>query len=269
MGTNARNTVGLKLIQLSSDTYAIQHQCLLSPMKTVKIGEEMLIIYPDTVDPLIYPARLLELWQEGDVLFLKLWNYNKDKWELHAQDLTTEECLFSFISLPFITKLADVMTCRCNPESPMVTKPNISEQDQSKTANDRLKNKPKLPQPFYDSSGKKILEFISSSEIMLDLPFILTKNKRLKLNMPYLKTESSLSGNKVVAVRLLDFKVKEEIIQLSVQELENKRTYTLEWNMDYSGSYWLWSLSDFNSFFRHSLKQKFGKLNSNSNLILP
>ena len=74
MGTNARNTVGLKLIQLSSDTYAIQHQCLLAPMKTVKIGEELLIIYPDTIDPLIYPAKLLELWQEGDVLYLKLWN---------------------------------------------------------------------------------------------------------------------------------------------------------------------------------------------------
>ena len=98
MGTNARNTVGLKLIQLASDTYAIQHQCLLAPMKTVKIGEPMLIIYPDTVDPSIYPAKLLELWQEGDVLYLKLWNYKKDKWELHAQDLTTEDCLFSFVS---------------------------------------------------------------------------------------------------------------------------------------------------------------------------
>ena len=146
MGTNARNTVGLKLIQLASDTYAIQHQCLLAPMKTVKIGEPMLIIYPDTVDPSIYPAKLLELWQEGDVLYLKFWNYKKDKWELHAQDLTTEDCLFSFVSMPFITKLAEVMTCRCNPESPMVTKHNISEQDRSKTANDRLKDKPELPQ---------------------------------------------------------------------------------------------------------------------------
>jgi len=245
MGTNARNTVGLKLIQLASDTYVIQHQCLLAPMKTVKIGEPMLIIYPDTVDPSIYPAKLLELWQEGDVLYLKLWNYNKDKWELHAQDLTTEECLFSFISLPFITKLAEVMTCRCNPESPMVTKPDISEQDQSITANDRLKDKPELPQPFYNSYGKKILEFISSSEIMLDLPIISTRNKRLSINIPYLKVESSLSGNKSVAVRLLDIKIKEEIIHLRVQELESKRTYTLEWNMDYSGSYWLWSLSDF------------------------
>ena len=245
MGTNARNTVGLKLIQLASDTYVIQHQCLLAPMKTVKIGEEMLIIYPDTIDPLIYPAKLLELWQEGDVLFLKLWNYHKLKWQIYTQDLTKEDSLFSFVSIPFITKLAEVMTCRCNPESNVVTKPNVSEQDQSRTVSDPLKDKPDLPQPFYNSYGKKILEFISSSEIMLDLPFILTQKKRLRLNMPYLKIESSLSGNKSVAVRLLNIKVIKGIIYLSVQELESKRTYTLEWNMDYTGSYWLWSLSDF------------------------
>jgi len=216
-------------------------------MKTVKIGEEMLIIYPDTVDPVIYPAKLLELWQEGDVLYLKLWNYNKDKWELHAQDLTTEECLFSFISLPLITKLAEVMTCRCNPESPVVTKPTISEQDRSKTANDPLKDKPVLPQPFYNSSGKKVLEYISPSEIMLDLPFILTQNKRLKLNMPYLKAENCLSGNKISAIRLLNFETYDTIIVLSVQDLQSKKTFTLEYNMDSTSGYWIWSLSDFES----------------------
>jgi len=247
MGTNARNTVGLKLIQLASDTYVIQHQCLLSPMKTVKIGEPMLIIYPDTIDPLIYPAKLLELWQEGDVLFLKLWNYNKNKWEFYTQDLTTEDCLFSFVSIPFITKLAEVMTGRCNPESPMVTKPNISEQDQPKTANDRLKDKPGLPQPFYNSSGKMVMKYISTSEIMLDLPFILTKDKRLKLNMPYLKTENSLSGNKISAIRLLNFITYDTIIVLYVQDLQSKKTFSLEFNMDSTSGYWIWSLSDFES----------------------
>lgn len=248
MGTNARNTVGLKLIQLASDTYAIQHQCLLAPMKTVKIGEPMLIIYPDTVDPSIYPAKLLELWQEGDVLYLKLLNYKKDKWELYAQDLTTEDCLFSFISLPFITKLAEVMTCRCNPESPVATNSNISEQDQSRTVSDHLKNKPDLPHP-YNNAGKKILEFISSSEIMLDLPFILTQKKRLRLNMPYLKTENSLSGNKISAIRLLNFDTYDTIIVLYVQDLQSKKTFSLEYNMDSTSGYWIWSLSDFESLF--------------------
>ncbi len=205
----------------------------------------MLIIYPDTVDPSIYPAKLLELWQWGDVLYLKLWNYNKDKWELYAQDLTTEDCLFSFISLPFITKMAEVMTCRCNPESPVVTKPDISEQDQSRTVSDHLKNKPDLPQPFYNSSGKMVMKYISASEIMLDLPFIMTKDKRLKLNMPYLKTENSLSGNKVSAIRLLNFDTYDTIIVLYVQDLQSKKTFSLEYNMDSTSGYWIWSLSDF------------------------
>lgn len=257
MGTNARNTVGLKLIQLASDTYVIKHQCLLSPMKTVKIGEEMLIIYPDTVDPSIYPAKLLELWQWGDVLYLKLWNYKKDKWELHAQDLTTEDCLFSFISLPFITKLAEVMTVRCNPESPVVTKPNISEQDQSKTVSDPLKDKPELPQPFYNSAGKKILEFISTTEIVLDLPFILTRDKRLSINLPYLKIEQKLSGDDIDAIKLLRFEVSDGIIRLYVQELDSKKSYTLEWNMDViSNGFWLWQLADMETIIRLSTSTK-------------
>lgn len=249
MGTNARNTVGLKLIQLASDTYVIQHQCLLAPMKTVKIGEEMLIIYPDTIDPLIYPAKLLELWQEGDVLFLKLWNYHKLKWQIYTQDLTKEESLFSFISLPFITKMAEVMTGRCNPESSMINNPNVHEQDRSKTVSKSLKNKPDLPQPFYNSSGKKVLEFISSSEIMLDLPFILTQKKRLRLNMPYLKTENNLSGNKISAIRLLNFETYDTIIVLYVQDLQSKKTFSLEYNMDSTSGYWIWSISDLESLF--------------------
>lgn len=245
MGTDARNTVGLKLIQLSSNTYVIQHQCLLSPMKTVKIGELMLIVYPDTIDPLIYPARLLELWQKGDVLYLKLWNFRKGKWELYAQDLTTEDCLFSFVTLLFITKLAEVMTGRGKPESPMINKPNISEQDQSKTASGKLKDKPELPKPFYNSSGKIVMKCISASEIMLDLPFILTQNKRLKLNMPYLKTENNLSGNKISAIRLLNFDTHNTVIVLNVQDLQSKKTFRLEYNMDSTSGYWIWSLSDF------------------------
>jgi hypothetical protein len=245
MGTNARNTVGLKLLQLASDTYVIQHQCLLSPMKTVKIGEEMLIVYPNTVDPVIFDARLLELWQEGDVLFLKLWNFNHQKEDLYTQDLTTEDCLFSFVSMPFITKLSEVMADKSVLDSRELIKKNRNNHGQSLLTNESLNNIPDLPQPFFNSSGKLVMKYISESEILLDLPFILTQNKRLKLNMPYLKTESGLSGNKAVAVRLLDIKVREEIIQLFVQELDSKKSYTLEWNMDYTGSYWIWSLTDF------------------------
>lgn len=121
MGTNGRNTVGLKLIQLSSDTYVIQHQCLLAEMKTVKIGENMLIIYPETIDPLIYSAQLIDIWQQGDVLYLKLYNYHKGKGELYSQDLTTENCLFLFASMPFVYKLAEVITDNCKQNNKPVT----------------------------------------------------------------------------------------------------------------------------------------------------
>lgn len=250
MGTNARNTVGLKLIQLSSSSYAIEHQCVLSELKTLKIGERICVIYSNNADPFVFPARVMELWQEGDVLFLKLWNYRKDKWEIYTQDLTIEDCLFQFVSVPFISKMSEIMVDKGVLESRALDKP--SRQGQSLIANDNKIDKPELPQPFYNSSGEKILEYITPTEIRLSMPIILTQNKRLKLNMPYLKTESSLSGNKVVAVRLLDFKVKEEIIQLSVQELENKRIYTLEWNMDYIGSYWMWSISDLSTHLKRT-----------------
>ena len=138
----------------------------------------------------------------------------------------------------------------------MVTKPDISEQDRSKTANDRLKEKPELPQPFFNSSGKKVLEYISSSEIMLDLPFILTQKKRLRLNMPYLKTENNLSGNKISAIRLLNFYTYDTIIVLYVQELQSKKTFSLEYNMDSTSGYWIWSLSDFESLFEISQANK-------------
>lgn len=101
------------------------------------------------------------------------------------------------------------------------------------------------PAAYYNASGKKIMELESPSEIKLDLHFINTQNKRLKLNMLYLKTENNLSGNDITTIRLLNFEVIDDIIQLLVQELETKRTYTLEWNMEYDGDYWLWRLTDF------------------------
>lgn len=102
-----------------------------------------------------------------------------------------------------------------------------------------------FPQAYNNSSRKKVLEFVSTSEIKLDLPFINTQNKRLKLNMLYLKIENNLSDNDITTIRLLNFEVIDDIIQLLVQELETKRTYTLEWNMEYDGNYWLWRLADF------------------------
>ena len=102
-----------------------------------------------------------------------------------------------------------------------------------------------LPKPFFNSFGKKVLEFISPTEIVLDLPFIMTRNKRLSINLPYLKIEQKLSGDDIDAIRLLNFDESDGFIRLYVQELESNKSYTLEWNMEYTGSYGLWSLTDF------------------------
>jgi hypothetical protein len=245
MGTNARNTVGLKLIQLASDTYVIQHQCVLSEMKTLRIGERICVIYSNNSDPFVFPARVLELWQEGDVLFLKLWNYRKDKWEIYTQDLSIEDCLFQFVSIPFITMLSEVMVDKSVLESRVLNNQNQNRQGQSFISNESLKSKPDLPQSFFNSSGKMVMKYISESVIELNLPFILTKDKRLKLNMPYLKTENCLSGNKISAIRLLNFDTYDTIIVLYVQDMQSKKTFSLEYNMDSTSGYWIWSLSDF------------------------
>lgn len=114
-----------------------------------------------------------------------------------------------------------------------------------------------LPEPFFDSSGKKVLQFISATEIQLDLEFIMTRDKRLIINMPYLKTENKLSGNEIDAIRLLNFVINKCIIQLYVQELKSKKAYTLEWNLDYAGSYWQWSLADFETILTSPIRNTY------------
>jgi len=36
-------------------------------------------------------------------------------------------------------------------------------------------------------------------------------------------------------------------IYLNVQELDTQQTYTLSWNMEYTGNYYLWALADFDT----------------------
>jgi len=74
-------------------------------MKTIKIGEVLYIIYSGTVDPVIYTARLLDLWQINDVLYLKLWNYKKNKMEMY---LVKGDSPFLFVSMSFIDCLSDL-----------------------------------------------------------------------------------------------------------------------------------------------------------------
>jgi hypothetical protein len=98
---------------------------------------------------------------------------------------------------------------------------------------------------YINSSGRKVLEYIPPVSIMLDLPHILSRDKILTINMPYLKLEKKIAGNDIVAIRLIDFDDKDGIISLYVQELKSKKTYSLSANMDYEGDIWMWSMADY------------------------
>ena len=110
MERNENDSIGLNIIQLAADTYVVQHPCILAEMKTIKIGEDFCIIYSNNTDPVVYLARILDLWQVGNVLYLKLWNYRKDKMEMYLQDLSKDESLFLFVSMLFINQLSKIMT---------------------------------------------------------------------------------------------------------------------------------------------------------------
>ena len=96
-----------------------------------------------------------------------------------------------------------------------------------------------LSQHTQNSSNTK-LEYLPPNSIVLDLPFVLTLNKKLTINMPYLLLE----GNHSIAVRLLEVSDADAVVYLRVQELQSLKTYVLSWNLNYEGSYWLWSLAD-------------------------
>lgn len=70
--------------------------------------------------------------------------------------------------------------------------------------------------------------------------------------MPYLKTENKLSGNNITAIRLLDFEAFDGLVQFQIQELKTKNIYNIDWNMDYDGSFWMWSISDLSAHLKRT-----------------
>ncbi len=100
---------------------------------------------------------------------------------------------------------------------------------------------------YTNSSGRKILQYFPPDSLMIDLPFILTKNKMLTRKMPYILLEKKVVGEYIAAIRLVDFNDKDGIVLLELQELLSDKIYTLSWNMEYTGEWWLWSLADFQS----------------------
>lgn len=86
----------------------------------------------------------------------------------------------------------------------------------------------------------------SQDTFTLDRPFILTKDKNLIIGMPYLYRE----GSHTAAVRLLKKWREDDIIYLDVEELQSPRSFTISWNLDYCGSYYLWTLADLHTIMK-------------------
>ncbi len=103
-----------------------------------------------------------------------------------------------------------------------------------------MKEIPQHP-PANEYSHLNIIVYFRPDCIRLDLPFILTRDKKLTIGMPYLYSE----GNHSSAIRLLNVWDEGGIVYLQVQNLATTRTYTISWNLDYNGEFWLWSLADF------------------------
>ena len=105
-----------------------------------------------------------------------------------------------------------------------------------------------INQPYINAAGHKVLEYISSDSIILDLPFILTTGKRLTKWMPYLKLEKKVIGEDVAAIRLLGYQDYQGVIYLNIQDLKTNRCYNITWNMEIdSDGWWFWSLADFDT----------------------
>jgi len=102
--------------------------------------------------------------------------------------------------------------------------------------------------PYINGEGHKVLEYLSSDTIFLDLPFIMTQGKRLVKGMPYLKVEKKTIGEDIAAIRLLNYQDYQGVIYLNVQDLKTNRCYNLSWNMEIdSDGWWFWSLADFDT----------------------
>ncbi len=93
------------------------------------------------------------------------------------------------------------------------------------------------------SSISNKLKYLPDNSAILDMPFILTRKKRLVKGMPYIKLEKWLADSKIQAIRLLDVWDADNIVYLRIQDLQTNKTEVISFNLAYEGDYWLWSLA--------------------------
>lgn len=95
------------------------------------------------------------------------------------------------------------------------------------------------------TNEKRKLYHLSSNTYTLDLPFILTKSKMLRIGMPYLYLEKLINGNSIKAVRLLKFWEERDSVFMLLQDIIAQKKFVVSFNLLYDGDFWLWSLADF------------------------
>ena len=95
--------------------------------------------------------------------------------------------------------------------------------------------------PLMQNARKNVLEYIQKDIIRLDLPFVLTKERKLVTGMPYMVLEAGHT----TAVRLIKVWDQDNVVFLNVRELNTNNAYDLSWNLKFNGDYWLWSIVDF------------------------
>lgn len=99
---------------------------------------------------------------------------------------------------------------------------------------------PYTPQCDKSSQNSKV-QYISPLTVVVDLPFILSTERKLTVGSPYLYLE----GSHITAVKLLDVWDADKYVHVKIQDLKTGIITILQWSLDYSGKYWLWSLASF------------------------
>ena len=85
------------------------------------------------------------------------------------------------------------------------------------------------------------IEYISPCTVTVNLPFILTTDRKLTIGLPYLYLE----GSHISAVNVLDVWDADKYVNIKIQDLKTGQITTLQWSQDYLETYWLWSLTSF------------------------
>jgi len=102
-----------------------------------------------------------------------------------------------------------------------------------------------------NTTFRKKLQQLTSKTFELDLPFILTTGKLLKIGMPYLYLEKLTGGNSIKAVRLIKIWEESDAVFLLIQDIVTRKKFVVSFNLRYDGNFWLWSLADF-GYLAHS-----------------